>query len=391
MSDFFIYYTEANVVSILIFAIMLIHCILGVDRQEKQLKYNTVLGSFILYFAVDIFWAAVIDGVIPQTRTVFVVCCFLVFLSMSLISYCWLEYVMALEQVRHRNRFKNKIAVVFPFVVITVALIVIYIISPYTLIDENLVIQPLYNVFLIVIPCIYNVSVLIYSIRRMINEPNPDEKHKHLYIGLFPFMVVIGGIIQLALLPNTPIFCFSCVILMLIFYIISMDKRISQDPLTQLNNRGQLMRYVSLNGNLNYEDRLTYVVMIDINDFKNINDTFGHAEGDNALIIVAKSLREASKEYDMPSFIGRYGGDEFIIILHPYNEEEIPPIIRELREHIEKRCKAEKLPYSIAIAAGYDEFVHDADTIQRCIQRADKKLYIDKEHCKLKGYTTVCS
>ena len=56
--------------------------------------------------------------------------------------------------------------------------------------------------------------------------------------------------------------------------------QVSTDPLTKLNNRGQLVRYVSQESNLRIEGRQTYIIMMDINYFKKINDTYGHAEGD---------------------------------------------------------------------------------------------------------------
>ncbi|MDO5491773.1 MAG: diguanylate cyclase [Bacillota bacterium] len=59
---------------------------------------------------------------------------------------------------------------------------------------------------------------------------------------------------------------------------------ISLDPLIQMNNRGQLQRYIDQDSNLYREGLKTYVIMIDVNDFKSIDDTFGHAEGDRAFI-----------------------------------------------------------------------------------------------------------
>jgi GGDEF domain-containing protein len=103
-------------------------------------------------------------------------------------------------------------------------------------------------------------------------------------------MVIVGGIIQMLFFPYIPIFCFTCLIVMLIFYIQSIELRISLDSLTNLNNRGQLNRYISQSSSLHQDGRLTIVIMIDIDNFKEINDIYGHAEGDNALIIVSESI-----------------------------------------------------------------------------------------------------
>lgn len=76
----------------------------------------------------------------------------------------------------------------------------------------------------------------------------------------------------------------------------------------------------------------------------------------------------------MPSFLCRYGGDEFILIAHPQSISEIDGLIGEIREEVHRA----RVGYPLSISAGYDELQGGTDTIQRCIQRADKKLYMDK-------------
>ena len=219
-------------------------------------------------------------------------------------------------------------------------------------------------------------------IGRAVKEENPMQRRLHYYVGLFPLIVVLGGVLQFVF-PNAPVFCFSCTILMITYFIHSMDTQISTDPLTQLNNRGQLSRYTSQTSKLFIEGRKTYVVMLDINDFKVINDTFGHAEGDHALIMVADALKFVEKSNDVPMFICRYGGDEFIMIVNPVDEREIDKLISDIRSRIDYECKLSETNYKISIGAGYDELLGSNDNVQKCMLRADKKLYIDKEKLKL--------
>lgn len=382
MSEYFIFYTEANLVCLVIFGIMLAHDLLNVDRQEKQIKYDQALVMFMLYFVSDAIWAAIIAGVIPKSRAAVVAVNFSNYILMAGITYKWLQYVMAVEMVPHRNRAINKFVVVFPFLVSTVVLIAVYLLAPQTLLDENLNIRPAYSVFLIAVPIINIIAVVFYSVRKAHTEENPIEKRKHLYIGFFPLMVVIGGVFQVAVLPNAPIFCFCCAILMLIFYIQSMENQISIDPLTKLNNRGQLIRHISQKSNGYRKDRPTFCVMIDLNSFKKVNDTYGHAEGDRALIIVADSLRDTVRNHSTPIFMSRYGGDEFVLIVHPESEEELIALIAEIRSRIEERCRMLETPYILSASVGYDRLLGEQDTLQKCIQRADKKLYLEKEYSK---------
>ena len=380
MNDFAVYYIEANLVCMIIFGILLIHNHFNIDRQEKQIKHDHVLVAFILYFLADCFWAAIVAELIPKTRFTVVVNVFSIYLLMGATIYCWLDYVMAYEQVPHRNRPINRFAVIFPFLVSTVALILHYLIAPQTLIDDAQETLPGFSVYIIAVPDIYIAAVLFYTIRKARAEENPAEKRKHLFIGFFPLLVSVGGLIQTLLLPYVPIYCFTCLILMLVFFIQALEIRISMDPLTSLNNRGQLTRYIAQKANLRQEGRLTVVVMMDIDGFKEINDTFGHAEGDKALVTVADSLKAIISRSNIPSFLGRYGGDEFILIVHPEKQEEVEQLIADIRQEIARSCDT---AYRLSVSAGCDELLGGEDTVQNCIQRADKKLYLDKQYRKL--------
>ncbi len=384
MSEYFIYYASINIVGAVIFGIMLANDYIGLDRQEKQLKYDHALIAFILYFLSDAIWAGVDAGVFPVNQFTVITTTFLNFVIMTLIIYTWLCYVLAIEQIPNRNSMTMRIILALPLILSMVGLILTYLISPRLLIDENLKNTAAFDAFLVAVPYIYLIAIIVYTIKKARSEENIIEKKKHIYIGLFPIMTVIGGLLQMILMPALPIFCFSSTILMVIFYIKSIDTQISKDPLTNLNNRGQLARYVSQKSNLLIEGRTTYVVMIDVNDFKNVNDTYGHAEGDSALVIIAKALLKAVKSRTIPLFLGRYGGDEFVLIAHPVKEEELTELLDHVRDNIFSMCKSENKPYLLTIGIGYDEMLGEEDTFQKCMQRADDKLYINKEYIKAK-------
>ena len=390
MSDYFVYYMESNIVCVIIFGIMLSHDLLNVDRQEKQIKYDHALIAFMLYFISDALWSGIIDGVFPRNKFTILAINFSNYIIMTGITFMWLRFVMAYEQAPHRDRKINKFAVMFPLLVSAVALVVIYIRDPELILKNEFELQPVYNLFLVIVPCIYIAAVIIYVLRRARNEENPMEKRKHLYVGFFPLIVVGGGILQVVVMPTTSVFCFCCTILMLLFYIQSMESRISLDPLTNLNNRGQLLRYISQKANVHMEGLHTFVIMIDVNDFKMINDTYGHAEGDHALVIIAESLKRITARHSTPMFLGRYGGDEFIVIARLPDEKSIEPLIADIRAQIEKRCTEVKAPYMISIGAGYDRLPEGEDTFQKCMERADNNLYLDKEFQKAHGRSTIC-
>ena len=382
MSEYFISYAQANIACTIIVGIMLAHDVLGVDRQEKQLKFDRTLVAFMLYFIADTFWAAILTGLLPKTIASATFINFVIFVLMANITYRWLNYVMATLQAPHRNRPINRFAVLFPLLVSAVVIIVMYIHSPASLVDEDLEPTSLLYIANITVPDIYIIAAMFYAFRRARDEQDPVEKRTIMIIGLFPFLIIIGGFIQIALLPQSAIFCLSSTILMIIFYIESMEDQISLDPLTKLNNRGQLRRYVSQESNLHREGMDTYLMMLDINDFKKINDTYGHAEGDKALILTADALRKAVGSMKLNAFISRYGGDEFTIVVHSKGERALTGLTDVIRDKLEEECAKADTPYSLYVAIGYDRLRGEDDTIQNCIDRADRKLYMDKAASK---------
>lgn len=385
----YIYYIQANLVCVLIFLIMLVHDFLNIDRQEKQIKFDTALFCFILYFISDAIWAAAEEGMIAKTAFSSFLINSANFFIMNAISYSWMRYALAAEQIPGRDVPGNRFVQLLPIIVSTVVLALLFLISPGTLINEELVLQPVYSVIQSLVAYIYIITLMFYTIGRAFREKNQTELRKHLMVGLLPLMVIIGGLVQMNLSPESPIFCFSCTILMLIFYIAQMEDRISLDPLTRLNNRGQMIRYLSQESTGHHKDGCRcYVIMIDVNDFKMINDTFGHIEGDRALRIVAGALKSSVRSSPVPVFIARYGGDEFILIAHPKTESDIEELCRDIRRAVLNGCEKEKAPYRIEVGIGYEEHREEENGFENCIERADRRLYENKEYLKQNGMTT---
>jgi len=90
MNGFAVHYILANIVCIIIFGILLIHNHFNIDRQEKMIRFDHVLISFILYFVADCFWAAIVEELIPKTRFTVVADTFLIYLLMGATVYSWL-------------------------------------------------------------------------------------------------------------------------------------------------------------------------------------------------------------------------------------------------------------------------------------------------------------
>jgi diguanylate cyclase (GGDEF)-like protein len=119
------------------------------------------------------------------------------------------------------------------------------------------------------------------------------------------------------------------------------------------------------------------LVVLDLNDFKEINDTWGHQIGDRALREVALVLRTAIRPYDI---CVRYAGDEFIVVLAGCGREEAEHKRRELQLAVENLVFAARSdsPLSLSISAGAAVFPHDGDSYEALLTTADSRMYRDK-------------
>jgi len=122
------------------------------------------------------------------------------------------------------------------------------------------------------------------------------------------------------------------------------------------------------------------LLFFDLNDFKQINDTYGHAEGDGALKTFADVLRIAFRESDV---IGRLGGDEFVALLTAADHVETSAIMARLREILDERNATLKRGYDIRFSVGQIEY--DAGRhpdIEALLADADKAMYLHKQASK---------
>jgi len=154
-----------------------------------------------------------------------------------------------------------------------------------------------------------------------------------------------------------------------------LEVRATFDPLTNCHNRSSILG--ALQDALAREDSTqTGVVYVDLDRFKPVNDTLGHAAGDEVLVLVSERLRLASRDTDL---IGRLGGDEFLIVLQdipgPEMAMRVAGRIRDgLCDTFKLSCGAVELCASIGVACADGEPI----TSEELVRRADAAMYESK-------------
>lgn len=118
------------------------------------------------------------------------------------------------------------------------------------------------------------------------------------------------------------------------------------------------------------------LLMLDLDHFKQVNDTYGHRAGDEALRSVARVLRDSVRPEDR---VARYGGEEFAIILPQVDLEEALPIAERIRCDVERlSIEADDRQFAVTLSIGLASFPRDADRYERLVSAADSALYAAK-------------
>lgn len=150
-----------------------------------------------------------------------------------------------------------------------------------------------------------------------------------------------------------------------------------RDPLTNLFNRRKLLAMLEDQYELfNRYTIPTAVFIFDINDFKKINDQYGHLMGDQALQAIAQSC---TTELRAPDMAARFGGDEFVIVMPHTDQNQALSIIERLSASIEKTTAAIGFANGIKISGGLSEILSGDTSVEAVMRRADEKLYQAKD------------
>lgn len=115
--------------------------------------------------------------------------------------------------------------------------------------------------------------------------------------------------------------------------------------------------------------------MIDLNGFKQINDNYGHAEGDAALILTADLLRKSFSEYGV---VTRYAGDEFVVMLNTTDEAFVKTLIERSKRIFAEENEKNKKPYPLSASMGYAVSDLRVETVDAFMNRLDREMYRDK-------------
>lgn len=151
------------------------------------------------------------------------------------------------------------------------------------------------------------------------------------------------------------------------------------DTLTGLPNRAMFENEVNDHLNDNVYGNFFMIAYIDIDNFKNINDSMGHQVGDLFLTYLAERLKEEIKE---PNFVARLGGDEFAILFTRMNREDVLKQLEEIIKRLNRTWTIENRQFYISMSVGVVEYPYDGENTTALLKNADIAMYSAKREGK---------
>ena len=267
------------------------------------------------------------------------------------------------------------------FVWLPLALIILVILSTpwthlYFYLDEaNVYHRGILSLPMYLINLLYPLSVSAIALVRGLRESYRERRSELLTIAMFPVLPVIGGMMQTASFGLSIIWP-SAVISSLIILLHKESQAILQDPLTGLNNRRNVERLFRIYEE--HQNRSFIIMIMDLDNFKYINDHFGHTLGDQALVESAKILRSTFS--GSQAFLARYGGDEFIVAIPHGSQTLAEETAARVRESFEAYQKTDQFPYPLSVSIGYAvNGQEEGLSLPDLLRKADDRMYRDKE------------
>lgn len=152
------------------------------------------------------------------------------------------------------------------------------------------------------------------------------------------------------------------------------------DPLTELYNRTYLLEFFDIE-KLKLQRRTTELnsaalLMIDLNKFKDVNDTFGHSTGDELIKVIALRLQAVTNEKDV---LVRYGGDEFVIWLNLEDSRDVMPLVSNILSCCGRPVPLANTQFEVGASVGIAYYPQDGDNLDTLFKYADIAMYQAKK------------
>lgn len=374
----FTYYLNNTACIIIMLLILRLH-LKSLDKTITARVFTFLIVSVILYFIFDLCCGLLENDVWHKGQMLSTIFNLGFFFSSYLIGYFAFMYSEC--EINNTWMFNNK-KLYLSFIPTLILIVLTFLTLKFRFffyidINGEYIKGPYYFLVLLFV---YGYLLLI-GIKNFIlyfNKKYYLKKEILLSLSSFVIFPLIFGIIQ-AFHTGISIICLGTTISIVQVFISMQNKRITIDSLTKLNNRDKLMQHLDSKIN-NVINNDIYFVMIDIDNLKHINDTFGHVEGDRAIKTIADILKQSCGHYTC--MLARYAGDEFSIVFEG-SLESVEKLKNDIYANLKVYQELTNGKYNLEVSLGYSRYDRfKMKNIVELIASADAELYKEKARKK---------
>ncbi|HEY5467168.1 MAG TPA: diguanylate cyclase [Clostridia bacterium] len=303
---------------------------------------------------------------------------FLMFLLNPVIPSLWVLYVH--HQVYHDEERTKRLGITLVF--INLANLTVLILSQffgwfYTIDADNIYHRgPLFY-----IPASITVAMIVATFVFVVIKRKDIEKRYFFSMVFFPVLPFACVLLQIQFY-GVSLMLNSVTLSLLILFFSMQHRSMNTDYLTGVYNRKKLEMVMKEKIGASTETKTFSAIMIDLDNFKDINDSYGHDAGDYALEASVKLIKSCLRTVD---FVARYGGDEFYIVLDISNRNDLEATVSRIKKSIERYNAHDAESYQLGFSMGYavydcnshmkvDEFQKQIDTLMYEDKQAKREL-----------------
>ena len=376
-----ILYAEVYLICIIVVALVLIWNLRERDASSQSIWFRVILYTFLLNFLANFFFKLFSGGVLQDTQDLRISYLLKTFYHITLCVgvFAWCGYA---DTERGSGVFQNWNTLRYLYVLLGLPLVMIVLnVRTHWLftVEENgrYVRHGMFQLEMAYL----SLCSLVSSLRLLYRsryESDPNVRSQMWLTSSFS-MCILGAWGVSFMGESFPVICVCVMVEILVQYVTASRNQISLDKLTQVNNRQNLIGFMEYKM-VNHAKNL-YLMMIDLDDFKQINDHYGHIEGDSALVATARILKHSCGSFQVRPYIARYGGDEFIIILEDVagGGEALKERIYEGVRSFNEKSESWKLKLSIGTVRWKPGMTH-----RKWIAQADEEMYRIKKEKKMR-------
>ena len=374
-----IIHAELDVLCFLILAVIAYQITRSVSQQMNRVLFRTLIYGIMFSLALDIVWVLTEGRVFPGAVMINKLDNAL-YLGIGVILGC-IWYLYVLETLGYTISRQLTSVVMLPGAfylalnVISIWTGWIFSVTPENVYTHGplFFLQDIGALFMLFLP-------MVHIIIRLLNRKDTRTPRwlvwKLLLFYIPPVIGTLAGLLYLGL-PGTWTCAAVSIVLM---YIDDQDREILRDSLTGLNNRKTLESVFTEFTRQAGDGKQLFLFMLDLDNFKGINDTLGHSVGDQALVQAAGLLTGSLA--GMKAFIARFGGDEFLVMSFFGSEEEAEEYKQKLTESFREYNEKEQLPYLLRTSIGFSRW-QQGQSLEELTAEADGELYREKKKKKV--------